>query len=60
MNVPHFNSHRSAISAYHNLVEGKPVGQQIPVCNLMAGVQESPKTKIHLYMGCCKGFKIVR
>ena len=31
-------SHRSAISAYHNLVEGKPVGQHISVCNLMTGV----------------------
>ena len=32
------NSYRSAISAYYNLVEGKPVGQHISVCNLMTGV----------------------
>ena len=32
------NSHRSAISAYHNLVEGKPVEQHISVCNLMTSV----------------------
>ena len=41
------NSHRSAISAYHNLVEGKPVGQHISVCNLITGVfnKNPPKPK---------------
>jgi len=32
------NSHRSAISAYHELVEGKPVGQHPRVCGLITGV----------------------
>ena len=41
------NSYRSAISAYHNLVEGKSVGQHISVCNLMTGVfnKNPPKPK---------------
>ena len=32
------NSHRSAISAYHNYVDGKPVGQHPRVCALLTGV----------------------
>ena len=32
------NSHRSAISAYHSYVDGKPVGQHPRVCALLTGV----------------------
>ena len=32
------NSHRSAISAYHYYVDGKPVGKHPRVCALLAGV----------------------
>ena len=32
------NSHRSAISAYHDYVDGKPVGKHARVCALLAGV----------------------
>ena len=32
------NSHRSAISAYHAHIEGKPVGQNPKVCALLAGI----------------------
>ena len=41
------DSHRPSISAYHNLVEGKPVGQHISVYNLMTGVfnKYPPKPK---------------
>ena len=41
------NSHRSVISAYYNLAEGKPVGQHISVCKLMTGVfnKNPPKPK---------------
>ena len=38
------NSHRSAISAYHKYVDGKPVGKHPRVCALLTGVfnQRSP------------------
>ena len=32
------NSHRSAISAYHDHVDGKPVGKHLRVCPLLTGV----------------------
>lgn len=32
------NSHRSAISAYHSEIDGKPVGQHSKVCALIRGV----------------------
>ena len=32
------NSHRSAIYAYHEQVQGKPVGQHPRVCTLISGV----------------------
>ena len=53
------NSHRSAISAYHNLVEGKPVTQLISVCNLMTGVfnKNPPKPK---YIFICDVEKVLK
>ena len=42
------NSHRSAISAYHDLVEGKAVGHHISVCSLMTDVlKKNPPTPKH-------------
>ena len=41
------NSHRSAISAYHNYVDGKPVGKHPRVCALLTGVfnQRPPQSR---------------
>ena len=41
------NSRRSAISAYHNYVDGKPVGKHPRVCALLTGVfnQRPPQSR---------------
>ena len=41
------NSHRSAISGYHNYIDGKPVGKHPRVCALLAGVfnQRPPQSR---------------
>ena len=41
------NNYRSAISAYHNYVEGKPVGQHPLVCALLSGIfiEKPPKPR---------------
>ena len=44
------NLHRSAISAYHNYVDGKPVGKHPRVCALLTGVfnQRPPQPRYTL------------
>ena len=50
------------ISAYHNLVEGKPVGQHISVCNLMTGAfnKNPPKPKYTFIWDVQKVLKYIK
>ena len=32
------NAHRSAISAYHNFINGKPIGKRPKICALLTGI----------------------
>ena len=46
------NSHRSAISAYHSYVNGKPVGKHPRVCVLLTGLQSDATTvSLYIYLG---------
>ena len=56
------NNHRSAISAFHQQIQEKPVVENPRVCALLAGIfnSRSPTTKILFHLECPNSDRFIR